>query len=122
EVCSALFAAASGYGMSAKQSIDADGWQATATKPRTIALLEHCGTGNLGDDATGATALQQIKNRWPTAFVIGLSLDPVDSERRHGIPCFAIRQSVFPFMNEWSSASRPAKRVTYLGSLKASLK
>jgi polysaccharide pyruvyl transferase WcaK-like protein len=87
-----------------------------------IGLLEHCGTGNLGDDATVAAVLQQIKIRWPAASVIGLSLDPLDSERRHGIPCSAIRQSVFPFEQEWSSASPKAQRGRYSDRLKARLK
>ena len=86
-----------------------------------IGLLEHCGTGNLGDDATVTTVLQQIKSRWPTASVVGLSLDPMDTERRHGIPCFAIRQSVFPFEREWSSAPA-AQRGRYSDRLKARFK
>jgi polysaccharide pyruvyl transferase WcaK-like protein len=86
-----------------------------------IGLLEHCGTGNLGDDATVATVLQQIKSRWPTASIVGLSLDPVDSERRHQIPCFAIRQSVFPFEQEWSSPS-PAVDGVYSERLKTRLR
>ncbi|MCU1376907.1 MAG: hypothetical protein JWO68_4193 [Actinomycetia bacterium] len=84
-----------------------------------IGLLEHCGTGNLGDDATVTTVLEQIKSRRPTASVVGLSLDPLDSEKRHGIPCFAIRQSVFPFEQEWSSASPAAQRGRYSDGLKA---
>ena len=87
-----------------------------------IGLLEHCGTGNLGDDATVATVLQQIKNRWPTASIVGLSLDPVDSERRHGIPCFAIRQSIFPFEQEWSSPSPAGQGGRYSDRLKARFK
>lgn len=87
-----------------------------------IGLLEHCGTGNLGDDATVTTVLQQIKSRWPTASVVGLSLDPLDSERRHEIPCFAIRQSVFPFEQEWSPASPAARRGSYSDRLKARFK
>jgi polysaccharide pyruvyl transferase WcaK-like protein len=87
-----------------------------------IGLLEHCGTGNLGDDATVTTVLQQIKSRWPAASVVGLSLDPLDSERRHGIPCFAIRQSVFPFEQEWSSMSPAARRGRPSGRLKARFK
>jgi polysaccharide pyruvyl transferase WcaK-like protein len=105
-----------------RQSGGAGAMRATVSKPTRIGLLEHCGTGNLGDDATVATVLQQIKRRWPRASVIGLSLDPEDSERRHGIPCFAIRQSVFPFEREWSSAARPASSSSYAGRLKAALK
>jgi polysaccharide pyruvyl transferase WcaK-like protein len=87
-----------------------------------IGLLEHFGTGNLGDDATVTTVLQQIQSRWPTASLVGLSLDPQDSERRHGIRCFPIRQSVFPFEREWSSASRPASPDRYAQKLKSTLK
>lgn len=87
-----------------------------------IGLLEHCGTGNLGDDATVTTVLQQINSRWPAASVVGLSLDPEDSERRHGIPCFPIRQSVFPFEQEWSATSHPASSGRYAQRLKSGLK
>lgn len=95
-----------------------------AALPRScrIGLLEHCGTGNLGDDGTVATVLQNIKSRWPAASVVGLSLDPVDSERRHGIRCFPIRQSVFPFEREWSSASRPDSSGRYAQKLKSTLR
>ena len=59
--------------------------------PKRIGLLDHMGTGNLGDDATVDAAMQQIKRRWPDALMVGLSLDPSDTEARHGIPAFAIR-------------------------------
>lgn len=83
-------------------SRDADAPRPKATR---IGLLEHCGTGNLGDDATVATVLQYLKSRWPAVSVVGLSLDPGDSARRHGIPCFAIRQKVFPCEREWTAGS-----------------
>lgn len=87
-----------------------------------IGLLEHCGTGNLGDDATVATVFQQIKSRWPAASVVGLSLDPTDSARRHGIPCFAIRQKVFPCEREWSVGSHPTDSARDVSRLKRYLK
>jgi polysaccharide pyruvyl transferase WcaK-like protein len=66
-------------------------------KPK-IGLLDHFGTGNLGDDATIQATLQHITSRWPHALIVGLSLYPVDSQRRHGIPAYAIRQEgFFPF-------------------------
>jgi polysaccharide pyruvyl transferase WcaK-like protein len=73
--------------------------------PIRVGLLEHCGTGNLGDDATVAAALRQINSRWPHASIIGLSLDPADSEKRHGIPCFPLRQSQFDCEKEWTFAA-----------------
>jgi polysaccharide pyruvyl transferase WcaK-like protein len=60
-----------------------------------IGLLEHFGTGNLGDDATVAAALQHIRSRWPHAVIVGLSLFPFDSESRHNIPCYPIRRGLF---------------------------
>lgn len=96
--------------------------RAAPPAPTKIGLLAHCGTGNLGDEATVATVLQHIKSRSPEASVVGLSMDPEDSARRHGIPCFAMRQSVFPFEREWSSVSRPADPGTYADRLKATLK
>jgi polysaccharide pyruvyl transferase WcaK-like protein len=75
-------------------------------RPVSIGLLEHCGSGNLGDDATVAAVLGQIRRRWPHASLIGLSLNPYDSQRRHKIQCFAIRRSVYPCEQEWTSAFR----------------
>jgi polysaccharide pyruvyl transferase WcaK-like protein len=69
-------------------------------KPKRIGLLEHFGTGNLGDDATVDAVLQQIRSRWPYASITGLSLDPSDSEERHGIPCYPIRQGNLFFSPE----------------------
>lgn len=80
--------------------------RAPPSTPIRIGLLEHCGTGNLGDDATVAAVNREITIRWPHASIIGLSLDPVDSERRHGIPCYAIRRSVYPFERAWTSQRR----------------
>ena len=47
-----------------------------------IGLLDHLGHGNLGDDATLVAVTQQIKNRWPMSEIIGLSLNPDDTESR----------------------------------------
>jgi polysaccharide pyruvyl transferase WcaK-like protein len=87
-----------------------------------IGLLAHCGTGNLGDDATVAAVLHHIRSRWPEAYLAGLSMDPEDSARRHGIPCFAMRQSVFAFEREWSSALHPVDSGNSVHRLKAALK
>ena len=56
-----------------------------------IGLLDHLGGGNLGDDATLAAVMHNIKTRWPDAVVIGLTLNPKDTQTRHGIPTYAIR-------------------------------
>ena len=60
----------------------------------TVALLEHFGTGNLGDDSTVEAVLQQIRRRWPEASIVGLSLNPEDTEKRHGIRSYPIRRTI----------------------------
>ena len=87
-----------------------------------IGLLAHFGTGNLGDDATIAAGLQLIRSRRPEAYLVGLSMDPEDSERRHGIPCFPMRQKVFAFEREWSTELRPADPGRSAHKLKAAFK
>jgi polysaccharide pyruvyl transferase WcaK-like protein len=57
-----------------------------------IGLLDHLGHGNLGDDATLDAVMSNITNRWQGAVIIGFSLNPFDTQKRHGIPCYAIRR------------------------------
>ena len=67
-------------------------------KPREsqkIGLLHHIGGGNLGDDATQDAVLHNIKRRWPRAVLIGLSVNPDDTRKRHGIPSYAIRRKTW---------------------------
>jgi polysaccharide pyruvyl transferase WcaK-like protein len=62
---------------------------------KTIALLEHLGGGNLGDDATVEAVMQNIKRRWPDSVVYGLSMNPADTELRHGITSYPIRRQTW---------------------------
>ena len=64
---------------------------------RRIGLLHHVGGGNLGDDATQDAVMQNIRDRWPDAVLIGLSMNPADTEKRHGIPSYAIRRQRWSF-------------------------
>jgi len=95
---------------------------AALPRPNRIGLLAHCGTGNLGDEASIAAALDNITLRSPGVAVVGLTMDPEDTTRRHGIPCAAMRSRVFPFQREWSSALRPADPGTVADRLKAAVK
>ncbi len=63
-----------------------------SSESKKIGLLSHLGHGNLGDDASFATAMQSIKERWPEAEFVGLSLNPSDTSERHGVPAYAIRR------------------------------
>ncbi len=59
-----------------------------------IGLLDHMGYGNLGDAATQDVVIAAIRQRLPKAELIGFSLVPDDTTKRHGIPCFPIRRWV----------------------------
>ncbi|MFY9854466.1 MAG: polysaccharide pyruvyl transferase family protein [Terracidiphilus sp.] len=75
----------------------------------TIALLDHLGGGNLGDDATLDAMMRNVKIRWPDARLVGLSMNPSDTQTRHGIPCYPIRREIWDF-NEQPSSNRVSVR------------
>lgn len=50
-----------------------------------IGLLHHVGGGNLGDDATVDAVADNIKRRWPSAEIVVFSMNPDDTEMRHGL-------------------------------------
>jgi polysaccharide pyruvyl transferase WcaK-like protein len=61
-------------------------------RPREkIALLHHVGCGNLGDDATLDTVIQEIKRRRPNAVIAAFTANPEDTEHRHQLPTYPIR-------------------------------
>lgn len=84
----------------------------TARLPKKIGLLDHLGGGNLGDDATLDAVMQNIKRRWPDAEICGFSMNPSDTEMRHGIRSFPIR------IETWY----PATSVTASSALKSRLR
>jgi polysaccharide pyruvyl transferase WcaK-like protein len=55
-----------------------------------IGLLDHMGYGNLGDAATQDALIAHIKTRLPDAEIVGFSLNPVDTVKRHNILCYSI--------------------------------
>jgi polysaccharide pyruvyl transferase WcaK-like protein len=57
-----------------------------------IALLHHTGGGNLGDDASIESVIQNIRGRWPEATITAFSMNPGDTARRHGISAYPIRR------------------------------
>ena len=61
-----------------------------ARAPR-IAILAHVGNENLGDEAIVTALVQNLRRRCPGAELYGISCDPRDTERRHGIRTYAVR-------------------------------
>jgi polysaccharide pyruvyl transferase WcaK-like protein len=64
-------------------------------RSRKIGLLDHMGGGNLGDDATQTAIIHNIKKRWPDSVICGFSMNPSDTQSRHGIPSYAIRRETW---------------------------
>jgi polysaccharide pyruvyl transferase WcaK-like protein len=58
-----------------------------------IGLLHHVGGGNLGDGATLEAVASNIKRRWPNAEIVAFSMNPADTETRHGIKSHPLRRS-----------------------------
>src|SRR5262244_3316148 len=67
-----------------------------------IGLLDHVGGGNLGDEATLDAVAGNIKRRWPNAEIVAFSMNPDDTETRHGIRSHPIRRK------GWSIGYKPA--------------
>jgi len=57
---------------------------------KRIGLLGPYGFGNLGDAAIQEAVIHHIKKYFPTADIFGFSLNPNDTEHRHGIKSFPI--------------------------------
>ena len=63
----------------------------TTIVPPTFALVSPCGYGNLGDAAIQDAMIANIRMRYPDARILGITLNPPDTEGRHGITTFPIR-------------------------------
>ena len=64
---------------------------AKAGARRRIGILSPCGTGNIGDEATVAVLIEEITRRYPTAEIYGITTDPEDTRRVHGIRAYPSR-------------------------------
>ena len=67
-----------------------------------VALLHHTGGGNLGDDAIVESIISNIRRRWPEATIAAISMNPDDTETRHGIASYPMRR------HTWALGYKPA--------------
>jgi polysaccharide pyruvyl transferase WcaK-like protein len=86
--------------------------KSTALKDQKVALLGPFGFGNLGDAAIQQAMISGIRRVLPQSEIVGISLNPADTEKRHGIKCLPIsrRPGEGGSMAENTSAS-PSRRV-----------
>lgn len=62
---------------------------------KRFAVFAHIGKGNLGDEATMAAVIQNVRLRHPGAEIRAFTLNPVDTQERHKIPSFPIRRPIY---------------------------
>jgi polysaccharide pyruvyl transferase WcaK-like protein len=72
-------------------------------RAKKVGILDHLGGGNLGDDATQAAVMCNLRRRWPDCEIVGFSMNPSDTRSRHGIPSYPIRRET------WDINYRPPK-------------
>lgn len=75
-------------------------------KTKKLALLQHVGGGNVGDDATLQAIIQNILVRWPNAALFAFSMNPYDTRLKHGIPSYPISR------HTWGSERNPKTNLT----------
>lgn len=81
---------------------------------KTIGLLNHMGGGNLGDDATQEAVIHNIRSRWPSASIFAFSMNPDDTNVRHGIGSYPIRRRTWTL-----GAARANSTSNFRGQVKA---
>ncbi|MBE0695939.1 MAG: polysaccharide pyruvyl transferase family protein [Anaerolineaceae bacterium] len=82
---------------------------------KKIGLLGPYGGGNLGDAAIQQAMIENIRRHYPDAEIYGFSLNPEDTERRHGIPSFPIGR--ISWVDDPQHANRLAKKIAaWLGN------
>ena len=60
------------------------------TSGKRIALLSPCGWGNLGDAAIMDSIIRGFESRSPSIQFIGITLNPADTQTRHGIHAITV--------------------------------
>jgi polysaccharide pyruvyl transferase WcaK-like protein len=87
----------------------------------TIGLLDHMGYGNLGDAATQEALIAHIRLRLPESQIVGFSLNPADTEQRHGVPSYSIT-NWHPGLDRQTMAAGTATSGSTIPTLKSFLK
>lgn len=78
-------------------------------KSTRIGIFNPCGTGNLGDEATVAALIQNLKKLLPRLDICCFSTNPADTRERHGVNAFPVRLILKSSLaNELRNASGPA--------------
>ena len=66
----------------------------TPVRPVRVVVFGHVGQDNLGDEAAFKAVIEATKSRRPSAEILGVSVNPVDTGLRYGIRTFPIWSDV----------------------------
>ena len=59
-------------------------------RPRRIGIMGYYGGTNLGDETVVAILIKAIRDYYPHAEIVGFSMNPTNTELRHGIKAFPL--------------------------------
>lgn len=91
----------------------------TRTHPLTIALLGPFGYGNLGDAAIQDAVIAQLRLRLPSARIVGISMQPEDTLKRHGIETYAYDTEAHQLLNSSDQRSRKHRAIADSGGVES---
>jgi polysaccharide pyruvyl transferase WcaK-like protein len=77
-------------------------------KPKKIGIVGYYGARNLGDETVVAILAKRIRACYPNAEVVGFSLNPQETQWRHGFKAFPIRLEDDVSLSPKALSSTPA--------------
>jgi polysaccharide pyruvyl transferase WcaK-like protein len=92
-------------------------------QPRRIGILGYYGANNLGDETVVAILIKRIREYYPNAELVGFSLNPANTARRHAIKAYSLRlQNEASFVHRTPSNSTADVKPTFVTKLTQFLK
>jgi polysaccharide pyruvyl transferase WcaK-like protein len=81
-----------------------------------VGLLTPYGGTNLGDGAIQTAIIEGIRRYLPEADLCGITLNPSETKKRHGIPCFPLTGLLVSFYSESLFAPVEGLRIRFSGN------
>lgn len=84
---------------------------------KKIVAFAHSGLSNLGDEATMAAFIENVRRRHPSAEILAFTMNPAETQQRHRIPAYPVRRQHNPGRGtgpaaDSPSAAAPARRAS----------
>lgn len=79
-------------------------------KKISVGIFGHYGNENLGDEAIICAVIQHLRKRRENIQLYGLSINPADTEKRHGVPSYPIRRLINRSVAALQSNAKPSTK------------